>query len=57
MTAKTLQIESIDRITDDTFVLNFSDDTLVILTEQELLERYSDRRMTAEGLSNMLDSN
>jgi hypothetical protein len=57
MTAKPLQIESIDRITDDTFVLNFSDDTLVILTEQELLERYSDRRMTAEGLSNMLDSN
>jgi hypothetical protein len=51
-----LQIESIDRLTDETFVLNFSDETVAILTEQELLEEFLDRRITAKGFTYMLSA-
>jgi hypothetical protein len=57
MTAKQFQIESIDRITDDTFALNFTDDTVAILTDEELMELYADRRITARGFKPMLTPN
>jgi hypothetical protein len=56
MPARQLQIESVDRLTDDTFVLNFSDETVAILTDQELLEGYADRRITAHGFSHIFTS-
>jgi hypothetical protein len=57
MAAKPLQIESIDRLTEDKFVLNFSDDTVAILTEQELQEHFADRRITAQRYNDMLAPN
>jgi hypothetical protein len=56
MPTQFLQIESIDRLTDKTFVLNFSDETIAILTEQELLEEFLDRRITAKGFTYMLSA-
>jgi hypothetical protein len=57
MAAKPLQIESIDRLTEDKFVLNFSDDTVAILTEQELQKHFADRRITAQRYNDMLAPN
>jgi hypothetical protein len=51
-----LHIESIDRLTDETFVLNFSDDAIAILMHQELLEEFLDRRITAKGFTHMLSA-
>jgi hypothetical protein len=56
MPTKFLQIESIDRLTNETFVLNFSDETIAILTQQELLEEFLDRRITAKGFTHMLSA-
>jgi hypothetical protein len=56
MANRFLQIESIDRLTDETFVPNFSDETIAILTEQELLEEFLDRRITAKGFTHMLSA-
>jgi hypothetical protein len=56
MANRFLQIQSIDRLTDETFVLNFSDETVAILTEQELLEEFLDRRITAKGFTHMLSA-
>lgn len=56
MSACQLQIESLDRLTNDTFALNFSDETVAILTDQELLESFAERRITAHGFSHMLTS-
>jgi hypothetical protein len=39
-----------------TFVLNFSDETIAILTQQELLEEFLDRRITAKGFTHMLSA-
>ena len=49
-----LQVESIDHLTENIFVLNFSDDTVAVLTAEELAAYYADRRMTAKGFSHML---
>jgi hypothetical protein len=56
MATRFLQIESIDRVNNETFVLNFSDDTIAILTEQELLEEFLDRRIIAKGFTYMLSA-
>jgi hypothetical protein len=56
MAAKALEVESIDRVKDDIFVLSFSDETAAILTGRELAEYFADRRMIAKGFTHMLSA-
>jgi len=56
MAAIPLQVESIERLKENIFVLNFSDDTVAVLTAEELAAYYADRRMTAKGFRHMLPS-
>jgi hypothetical protein len=50
MVAGPLRIEPIDRLTEDIFVVGFSDSTVVVLTDEEILDHYGSGRMPVKSI-------